>query len=231
MLPDGRVLVAADATRNGTGVMLVLRLTPDGKLDPAFGAGGRVDQLPPGMTAASPVAIAVMADDRIVIAGAATPGPGSSFFAVARLLPSGVPDPSWDGDGMTTYQWGPSTAEYPTALAVDADGRVTVAGTQGIGTLVARYLPNGAPDLSFAFAGRGFIGPGDDTTTLSGVSPTLPDGTTIVSGSRGGWLASYVARIAVPGTVSGYPLHWDRPVKGGGGSALVDESGKPLFVD
>jgi hypothetical protein len=115
----------------------------------------------------------------------------------------------------------------PGALAVDPDGKVTIA---GISTFVVRYRPDGAPDLSFGAYGSGAIGVGDEYTTASDVSPTLPDGTTIVTGLK--YPGLFMARIAVPGTVSGFPVHYAHHVPGPArfAAADIDATGRAFFA-
>ncbi len=81
LLPDGRIVVAGF---NGTRDTWILRLTPNGQLDPSFGTGGQT------VASASPMedgaeGLAIQPDGRPVIAGAAeTPG-GIGELLVGRF--------------------------------------------------------------------------------------------------------------------------------------------------
>ena len=150
------------------------RLTPAaGDLDPTFGTGGRV-VLP--MTAAADGDevndVALLPDGRTVLAGFSTVG-GSGVqneFAVARLLPDGSPDPSFDGDGRLTmdFNFGGYLSDQATAVAALPDGRILVAGTVSSGrpgpeywtdVLVLRLNPDGSPDPTFGTGGRVLLQP------------------------------------------------------------------------
>jgi uncharacterized delta-60 repeat protein len=92
---DGRVLVGGDFTNfDGVALNHIARLNPDGSLDAAFAAGV-------GVGANSSVsAIAVQADNRIVVAGQFTRASGVTRNGITRLLPTGAMDPSINfGDG------------------------------------------------------------------------------------------------------------------------------------
>ncbi len=92
---DGRILIGGDFTNvNGTALNHIARLNSDGSLDANFtanvagGANGTVQ------------AIAVQADNRIVLAGQFTQANGVTRNRITRLLPSGAVDPWINfGDG------------------------------------------------------------------------------------------------------------------------------------
>jgi hypothetical protein len=85
-----------------------------------------------------------------VIAGYST-----GEYAVARLMPDGSLDPSFDGDsgagnGIVKTPMTPSF-DQPSGVAVDKLGRIVVAGTAGGDDVgVARYLSDGKLDKSLA---------------------------------------------------------------------------------
>ena len=140
---------------------MVARYRDDGTLDPAFGEGGvrRITSTERPQGRAS--AVAVRPDGRIVAAGGTGSGDGAeSAFTVARLTPSGAPDPSFGGTGLVTETFdGRSSAA---ALVPLPDGRLYAVGEstdfwgddEGGGTThraaIVRYLENGARDTSFA---------------------------------------------------------------------------------
>src|SRR5450432_1417274 len=75
----------------------VLRLLPDGSLDPAFGSGGVATIAPPPPYATTRAeAIALDAQGRIVVAGEVD----DDVPTVARLLPGGTLDPGFAGGGL-----------------------------------------------------------------------------------------------------------------------------------
>jgi uncharacterized delta-60 repeat protein len=133
-------------------------------LDPSFGVGGRVatdfaasdDQA---------MALAIQPDGRIVVVGEANSGTAADpnwDFAVARYLPDGTLDESFDGDGRVITSFGDLT-DRALDVAVQPDGRIVVAGlsTQpitGKQFAVVRYRPDGSLDPDFSGDGRHAFG-------------------------------------------------------------------------
>ena len=103
-------------------------------------------------------AVAIQADDKIVVAGLYGP-PGEFNFGVARYTTAGTLDTSWSPDGWRQTDFGASQ-EYPNDVAIQADGKIVVAGHTDAGFAVARYNTNGTPDT-------GFSGDGKQTTAFS----------------------------------------------------------------
>jgi uncharacterized delta-60 repeat protein len=105
----------------------------------------------PGELAAG---MALDASGAIVLAGQA--GMSTSYVAeVGRLLPSGAPDPSFDGDGRATVVV--PDYSYADRVEVDPAGRIVVAGGTGSNSsedaLLARLLPSGGLDPDFGSGG------------------------------------------------------------------------------
>src|SRR5262249_11323466 len=84
-------------------------------------------------------ALAVQADGRIVVAGTAatadTPGGASSDFAVVRITPAGALGTSFAADRPPTVAFAApaSNADEANAVAVQANGRIVVAGRADVG--------------------------------------------------------------------------------------------------
>jgi uncharacterized delta-60 repeat protein len=165
--PSGRVVVTA-IVGSGPDVSLGLaRYLPDGRLDPGFGAGGKVvTDYAPGFLIGQGIALDPAGD--LVVAGYVNPGPGpEEDFALLRYLPSGAPDPAFGSGGLTVVPMGPGRNDL-NAVTVDAAGRpvaagtVTTAGDQDFA--VARFTPAGALDPTFGTGGvvtTPFAGPED----------------------------------------------------------------------
>src|SRR5262249_35741535 len=138
-LPDGRLVVAVE-DRNGT-VGSLRRFLADGRPDLSFGDAGTV-ALPADVV---PNAIAVQADDAVVVAVAA------GTAGVLRYLADGSRDP-------TLY---PTTSGLDrvdvSAVAVQRDGKILAAGSRiaegVVQTDVVRLLRDGAADATFATNG------------------------------------------------------------------------------
>jgi uncharacterized delta-60 repeat protein len=158
--PQGRIVVAGGAdggTPYNSGDFALARYTPDGRPDPTFGGDGTVttDFDGDGDGASS---LAIDSQGRIVAAGSARLGKRHADFALARYLPNGVLDSSFDGDGRITTHLGNSSGA--SSLVIDPQGRILAAGLadwrRGEGKFgLARYLPSG--DLDPLLGGDGTV--------------------------------------------------------------------------
>jgi uncharacterized delta-60 repeat protein len=146
------------------------RMLAAGDFDAQFGEGG-VALMPfdlGGLGLGNDVAdqIAIQPDGQIVVVGTADIGRlGDTDFAVTRLNPDGSPDLDFNSDGRVTipFNLGGSNADSATAVAIDSQGRILVAGevTADNGDSdfgIARLLPNGDLDLTFGLGGRSRAG-------------------------------------------------------------------------
>lgn len=140
---------AATATETETVDMVSIRLTPDSRLDPAWGVGGAVvlDFIGENDRGRN---LAVLPDDRILIVGTATPVSGNGDALVAVLNADGTFDTTFDTDGTKTYDFGGTDENlYGLALAPSGNWAAAVGysvseGVDGRATLVLLPLPEGA---------------------------------------------------------------------------------------
>jgi uncharacterized delta-60 repeat protein len=166
---EGRILIAGRAGTASGSEFACARLTTDGDLDPDFAGVGSVT-LPFADPWAEARAIAVESDGAALLAGVAGVGSGRDA-AVARLLPTGAPDPDFGISGQLTFEWNvvPQETDVANAVALGQDGRILVAGAtctnifQGnciqYGSALARLLPSGALDPTFGTGGTVYGGP------------------------------------------------------------------------
>ncbi|MBL9146645.1 MAG: choice-of-anchor D domain-containing protein [Verrucomicrobiaceae bacterium] len=76
-------------------------------------------------------------------------------FIVGRALSSGAKDTTFNGTGSTIEDVSPTTnSEQAFSVAVQADGKLVVAGQAGGEWVVLRYTPTGEVDLSFGTQGK-----------------------------------------------------------------------------
>jgi len=167
--PDGRLVLAGSAQQSLHSTRpALLRLLPDGRLDPAFGNAGRVLVelgLPAGIQVASDVAL--MPDGRLAIAGRAADQFGDQGRAfVAVLTPGGALDGSF-GDIVVPDLGAP--VEVGSALAVQPDGGQVAAHTLGSPeqpVLIRVGRASDTADLSLTLTpDRATAGPGTLTLT------------------------------------------------------------------
>ena len=132
------------------------RYRPNGTPDASFSGDGRIQ------TNFIVQSIAVDSRDRIVAAGyAQNPADPkhNQVFAVGRFRINGTPDPSFSGDGLALTPIGGGGDDQASAVAVDGQGRIVAAGHSykhpaGTFFALARYMPNGNPDISFSGDGQ-----------------------------------------------------------------------------
>jgi uncharacterized delta-60 repeat protein len=135
--PDGRLLVAGTlAGVDDETAFAVLRLTGSGAVDTSFGANGTGFALGIFCEAGcgplhdEGTGLALQADGKILVAGAATPGTAGAEAGLARLNPDGSFDTTWSGNGIATVT-GLSVfgGMYYVRVALGPDGRPRLAGT------------------------------------------------------------------------------------------------------
>jgi len=169
----GRVLLTG-YTRNSSGAyeMYVARYTTAGALDTSFNSTGVVRQGTGGAGDAAGKSIVIDASQRIVVGGSLSSAAGAdkADAAVWRLLPTGALDTSFNGVGFASHNGaaGGNDAEDVRGLAIDASGRIVLAGTSknadAVVKMVAwRYTAAGVLDTSFGGTGF-FVDPGLKST-------------------------------------------------------------------
>jgi uncharacterized delta-60 repeat protein len=178
-LDESGRLVAAGATRSiaGNTDFAAIRVLPDGRLDPAFGAGGRLVtgfEGNNGQTLETATAVLLQRDGKLVLGGVVdrgNSGPNGAGIAmgVARFVADGNLDASFGDGGKTTValdlvETGTGShvgADNLTAMVEDGAGRLVLAGgsqaRDGMSSMVAtavRLLGDGTLDPAFGVAGK-----------------------------------------------------------------------------
>ena len=152
--PDGKIVAAGITYTSANDQMIIARYNANGTPDAAFATSGRqVFDL--GAAQELLTAVAVQPDGKIVAAGYVLAATNDVDMAVVRLNANGSFDTGFSGDGWTTLSFGTDCAAW--GLALQADGRIVTAGYANpngnyVGVL-ARFMPNGSPDLSFNATG------------------------------------------------------------------------------
>jgi uncharacterized delta-60 repeat protein len=173
--PDGRI-VAVGRSPFSFVALKAARYNPDGSLDPSFGTGGTLTlSLAQDFVAED---AALQADGKLVIAGTYGPS-GGGDFGLVRLLPNGALDPSFDGDGVVTSDFG--AVEKGSSVIVLGDGRLVLGGRRAFDLALVRYLPDGSLDTTFGTGGLATANSGVNNG-LSQVT-LLPNGKLLVAGS------------------------------------------------
>jgi uncharacterized delta-60 repeat protein len=194
--PDGKLVVVGVAAEGGGaslfGDVCVVRYRPDGSLDTGFGDGGKV-YTDFGNTADGASAVRVQADGKIVVVGSAyAPGPSRADFALARYNADGTPDNSFGTNGKVTTALPGGHSSAASAVALQPDGRLVVAGIVYTSTFpdeyrsdfaVVRYNADGTLDATFGAGGVVTID-FDQNDGAAGVA-VQADGKLLLAGSAG----------------------------------------------
>jgi uncharacterized delta-60 repeat protein len=214
-MPAGRASHAL-ALQSGGQVLLagveVRRFTSAGAPDTAFGSGG-VAALPGSQTASFDLALD--ADD--ILAGGSTlvtttakgKTTSQTRAAVARFDDDGALVTGFGSGGLVVLSVPNATQSSATAVVVQPDHRVVVAGTASLpkgkssqqAWFLARLTSSGSLDSTFGAGGFVVHDPStlDDAVRL-GCLGLLPDGRIVVGGSRGGTTpTALVARFSAAG--------------------------------
>lgn len=182
--PDGRVVVAGDSS----GRIALARYTAAGALDPTFGAGGQVITDLGTSAGQQGTAVSVLPGGGILLAGNArrftAAGDVLSDLLLLRYTASGALDPGFGSGGVVVTDLG-SASDGVSAMAVQPDGRILLAGTSGSGFsdfAVVRYTPAGALDPTFGTGGvvrTDFLGRPDRAAAVQ----VQPDGRIVAGGT------------------------------------------------
>jgi len=191
-LAAGAANAALEAV-DSTSLTLTVRGVP-GSMDTSFGGGTQITQVANSEDYAH--AVALQADGKILTAGTTAISAGT-VVALTRHLRDGGLDPRFGNGGKVITQVG-ARGDSARAVAVQADGKIVVAGwtdASGIDAnfLVLRYRTDGTLDPGFADGGRFIlpIGAGNGTDRAYALAiqddgKIIAAGTTLTSTSTTG---------------------------------------------
>jgi uncharacterized delta-60 repeat protein len=180
---DGKIVTAGYCWGGSTYDLCLVRYLTSGALDASFNTTGMVVT---GFGSGNDLAraIALQPSGKIVVAGECSNG-SNSDFCLARYLPSGALDTSFNATGKVITPIG-SGNDVARAIALQPDGAIVVTGHCSNGGTddfcLARYLPSGALDTNFNTTGKVItaIGSGNDAAFGGALQP---DGKIIAAGS------------------------------------------------
>jgi uncharacterized delta-60 repeat protein len=191
--PDGKILVGGGALAANPGGsnfedMMLLRLTATGTLDTSFNHSGKL-MIDSGDSEEGHD-LAVQPNGMILVAGKR----GQNSMAVARVSPGGLLDPSFGDEGFAAVTFGnPPTAAIARGMALQADGKIVIAG-DGQGAIgVARLQPGGVLDTTFGGDGAQTLDFNPQLADLGNDVALAPDGKIVVVGS--GNNVTFVGRL------------------------------------
>lgn len=182
---DGKIVVAGRAGND----FALARYDAFGALDGTFGQAGRVITNFGGTSISSANAIALLSDGRILVVGQMKQQFTVSAFALARYNSNGSLDTTFGSGGkVSTFFDGGVHAAEAKSVAIQADGKIVVAGLPGI----IRYNSNGTPDPFASVGTSGRV----TTPFLANALAIQEDGRIVVSGTSNVALGSFVVATA-----------------------------------
>ena len=116
---NGKILVVGDDMAN----FEIVRYNTDGSLDTTFDTDGKVTTDIGTSTADTANAVAIQSDGKIDVAGSS-----NNDFAIARYATDGSLDTTFDTDGKVTTDIGTSSSDTGSAVAIQSDSKIVVAG-------------------------------------------------------------------------------------------------------
>jgi len=182
--PDGKILIGGYTEVNASGAaedaaFALVRLNSDGTLDTSFGTGGEVTINFAGNEQID--SLALYSNGDIVAAGTFFEYPDAGFHIV-RLNSAGALETAFNGAGYLTVNLGAApSVTYPTALALQADGKLLIGTHTGGNASVLRYNQDGAIDTTFGSNG---VAVQPDTDFIGGSVNSLavlPDGAVLAA--------------------------------------------------
>jgi uncharacterized delta-60 repeat protein len=176
--PDGRIVIAGTCSLTPR-AFCITQLSATGTLDLTFGSQGNgVEIVAIGSDGNNVTAAAMQPDGKVVVAGHCLSGTRTDF-CLARFTLGGRLDSSFSGNGLLATNVSASD-DFANAIALQADGKIVLAGQCGTNFCVARYLPNG--ELDSSFSGNGLLTTTISFTNKANAVAVQPDGKIIVAG-------------------------------------------------
>jgi uncharacterized delta-60 repeat protein len=176
--PDGKIIVAGQGP--ATSSTSLARLTSNGQLDSTFGTGGMAP-----LQTFGPDAIALQADSKILVASGSLFGVTGSL---ARYNTNGSVDKTFGIFGQV------ASVASASALAVQSDGKILVAGTNtskvsesgnSTGFGLVRFNSDGSIDTTFGTHGGAITGFPKETATNAFAVALQPNGDIVAAGQAG----------------------------------------------
>jgi uncharacterized delta-60 repeat protein len=164
---DGTITCTGAGFSTGIGAF---RFLPDGTMDDTFGTGGMAVIALPGSAGTDHGNGIMRPDGSVVSITMSYPGSGNNYFlALAQFDANGDPDPTF-GTGGLAFTTVPvnhiNSIAGGLGASLMADGRILVSGTavnsSNGGFLMARFLPNGDLDSTYAVNGVSNVSPATD---------------------------------------------------------------------
>jgi uncharacterized delta-60 repeat protein len=187
---DQKILVGGCTANSGAYDFALARFNSNGTPDGSFDTDGKLTADLGGMYDLV-LSMALQSDGKILAAGHSHNG-SDYDFALARFNSDGSFDNTFDGDGKLNAGFGTSSSEQATSVAVQADGKILLAGNASAGSssgadfALMRFNSDGSFDNSFDSDGKVLTDFGGTLNSEYINSIALqPDGKIVAVGDKG----------------------------------------------
>jgi uncharacterized delta-60 repeat protein len=212
-------------------LLLLFTVTPQkaaaapGDLDTSFDGDGKVTtSISTGLDVGR--AAVIQPDGKIVVAGIADINNANSDFIVIRYNPDGSLDTTFDGDGKVTTDFS-GRDDQAHGVAIQADGKLVVAGSSSGDFALARYNTDGSLDVTFDVDGRVLLDVGGNDS--ANAIRLQPNGKIIVVGN--GANAAFAVRYNSDGSLdTTFDTDGVAPVSGSEANAVSLQSDGKIVI-
>jgi len=156
---DGKILVGGHGSSGADDDFAVVRYTTNGILDTSWNGTGKVlTGIGPGDD--SLYSLKIQTDGKIIAAGGSTFPASTAKITMVRYNSNGTLDNSFGSFGRVATQVGSGGLDIATAMALQSDGKIVLAGLTASASLidadvaVLRYNTNGTLDVTFDGDGK-----------------------------------------------------------------------------
>lgn len=191
--PDGKIVAAGVSNGAADHDFALIRYQRDGSIDSSFGNSGKVTT---DFKASFDWAYALLLQpDGKIVVGGVTDASGSRDLALVRYNPDGSLDPGFGKGGRVIADLRPLSNDAIYGLALQPDGRILAGGTTypdivvlrpNADFILARYLPDGRPDVAFGVGGAVTTDFHEESWDDARTMALHPDGTILLGGSTNG---------------------------------------------
>jgi len=174
---DDKILITGygvNGTINLNYDIVTIRLNSNGSIDSSFGTNGiAIADYGNGDIARD---IVLQPDGKLLVQGSS-----SGFFITLRYMQNGILDDNFGTDGKVITMFDGLATGF--SITLQEDGKIIAAGTDDEKILLARYLSNGTPDISFGNNGEVRSNLTKNYDRANDIL-VLPDGKIIIAGSK-----------------------------------------------
>jgi uncharacterized delta-60 repeat protein len=175
---DGKIILAGSHHNGTTQDFALARYNTNGSLDNTFDGDGKLTTAI-GSSDDIAYSVCLQTDGKIVVAGNSDIS-GNEDFSLARYNTNGSLDNTFDGDGKLTISIG--FAKNAAGLAIQTDGKILIAGSDGSNFIAARFNTDGSLDNTFDGDGKVITPVGTSNSAEANAVEIQTDGKIIITG-------------------------------------------------